>query len=302
MERDKDFMSKKRMYWTKLFNVENFETNKKTFAYEILTDGKAVSIVLRTTTSMKTDTINNYDVVWGLDPGRTNVFTAINNYGDVQKVSTSEYYFESKFTEKNRKYSMWYKNNNRVINAFRSLPSLKTTSINQYLDYLELFFKDVDYLLDFHFKKGFRDLKFTTYVCSKKKLHKMCKSLVRNNDSTIIGFGDWSNQDSPVLKKPKGPVKAFKECLKRYATVVDIDEYKTSKTCCCCHEEVVKTKVYTVLRCGNTLCKRNLINRDRNAASNILCLVVNQIEGKPKPTCFMRNATAITMNRRGTVG
>jgi hypothetical protein len=120
----------------------------------------------------------------------------------------------------------------------------------------------------------------------------MCKALV-NDKKTVVGFGDWSNQDSPVLKKPKGPVKAFKECLKRHATVIDIDEYKTSKTCSCCHEKVEKTKVYTVLRCGNTLCKRNLVNRDLNAALNILCLVVNQIEGRPRPNCFMRKVVTI---------
>ena len=304
MERDNNFITKKRDYWTKLFNVKKFETSTRSFAYEILTDGKAVSIILNKKKRPCESEVSiplNYDVVWGLDPGRTNILTATNSYGDTCKVSTAEYYFDSKITEKNRRYSKWYKNDQRVLTAFRTLPSLKTTSVDQFMSYLDIFFKEVDYLLDFHFRKGFRDAKFKTYVFAQKKLHNMCKQLV-NDNRTVVGFGDWSNKDSPVLRKPKGPVKAFKDTLKRYATVIDIDEYKTSKTCSCCHEEVEKTGVYTVLRCANTFCKRNLINRDQNAASNILYLVINQLEGRPRPACFMRMAPPIPVIGRSTVG
>lgn len=301
MKRDTSFISKKRDYWTTFFNVEKFETSTKTFAHEILTDGKAVSIILKSASSnvsMEPTLLPHYDTIWGLDPGRTHVFTATNNHGDVCNVSTSEYYFDSKITEKNKKYSRWYKNDERVTTTFKTLPSLKTTKIEQFLNYLNIFFKEVDYLLEFHFKKGFRDVKFKTYVFAKKKLHKMCQKLVQGQ--TLIGFGDWSNQDSPVLRKPKGPVKEFKNCLKRYATIIDIDEFKTSQTCCCCQSKLNKTKVYTVLRCSNTSCERNLVNRDRNAANNILCLTNCKVNQEVRPLCFMRKADAIQRNGIGT--
>jgi transposase len=289
IKRDKDFMKKRREYWTKLFNIEDFETQKKHFSYEILTDGKAVSIVLEYDTKpVTTPDIQDYDVVWGLDPGRSNVYTAVSDHGHIVNVSTPEYYFESKYTEKNIKYAKWYKNDVRVNKVFKELPSLKTSSLEGYLNYLDMFFVEVDYLLDLHYKKPFRDVKFKTYVFAQKKLHKMCMALTNGNKHTVVGFGDWSNTDSPILNKPKGPVKRFKECLKRYATVIDIDEFRTSKTCSCCHKELVRTKVYTVLRCDNTLCKRNLVNRDRNAANNILCLLQHHLKEEPRPECFRR--------------
>ena len=293
MKRDKNFIANKRTYWTKFFNIQDFETRNRSFAYEILTDGKAVSVILKKSSSGSSvcrEPDTDYDLVWGLDPGRSQVFTAMSNHGELQTLSTKEFYTESNYVKKNKKYAYWYKKDTRVSTTFKSLPSLKTTNISKYLEYLDIFFAEVDYLLDFHFRKPFRDVKFTTYIQSQKKLQKMCKQLVQDKENVLVGFGDWSNQDSPVLKLEKGPVKKFKECLKRYATVIDIDEFKTSKTCNCCHEELAKTNVYTVLRCSNTFCRRNLLNRDRNAAQNILCLTQHVLNNIPRPTCFTRSS------------
>uniref|UniRef100_K3WN19 Uncharacterized protein n=1 Tax=Globisporangium ultimum (strain ATCC 200006 / CBS 805.95 / DAOM BR144) TaxID=431595 RepID=K3WN19_GLOUD len=62
-----------------LFHIDKFKTANRKFDGEIVTDGKSVSIVMRKPKRESvTSELNakDYDVVWGLDPGRTDLFVA----------------------------------------------------------------------------------------------------------------------------------------------------------------------------------------------------------------------------------
>ncbi len=97
-----------------------------------MTDGKAVSIVLRKpkkeVISRKID-LKQFPVQWGLDPGRRDLFVAINNYEDKLSCSTREFYEDGRYKKRNQKIKHWYDNREDILEATRNMPTKKTASL-----------------------------------------------------------------------------------------------------------------------------------------------------------------------------
>ncbi|CAL8461438.1 g969 [Coccomyxa elongata] len=123
--RDEDFMERKRHYWSALFEVEKFERGGRTFGCEMQLDGKAVSILM--TRPKKTPPVpeqqeqkkklkksedpsydcknlqlDSYDRVLGLDPGRRDLFVAVDRDGGVTRCSAKRFYHEAGYTRTQR--------------------------------------------------------------------------------------------------------------------------------------------------------------------------------------------------------
>jgi transposase len=93
---------------------------------------------------------------------------------------------------------------------------------------------------------------------------------------------------------PSAPVKGFARALQKRATVVPIDEYKTSKLCSLCHDTLEKARLLAtnddgefelrknrnILRCASSACRANFWNRDVNAARNMLELLRSELKEK----------------------
>ena len=74
--------------------------------------------------------------------------------------------------------------------------------------------------------------------------------------------------------------------------MVDVDEFRMSKLCCCCYSETAKVKfnkkeINSVLRCSNNECGIT-IDRDINGASNIYMLVTKMVQKERRPEPFCR--------------
>ena len=68
--------------------------------------------------------------------------------------------------------------------------------------------------------------------------------------------------------------------LMRCTMVVMVNEFRTSKLCCGCHEVMHQQKnCFRVKRCLNSDCSRGFWNRDVNAAINILNLFLWAVRG-----------------------
>ncbi|KAF1319055.1 hypothetical protein FI667_g13413, partial [Globisporangium splendens] len=140
----------------------------------------------------------------------------------------------------------------------------------------------------------------------------------------LIGYGDWSRRDS-ISGHASSPVKGFRKALKKRATVVPVDEYRTSKLCSKCRtaleqarfqvkpkdieivlneakdnevvvketkdkKKVVLKKTKNALRCTSSKCKANFWNRDVNAARNILALLICKLLGLGRLEAFRRGS------------
>ncbi|EGZ30157.1 hypothetical protein PHYSODRAFT_469891 [Phytophthora sojae] len=118
-----------------------------------------------------------------------------------------------------------------------------------------------------------------------KAIDTLAKRLVPTPSPHVcVAFGDWSCQDG-LRGNPRAPVKAFRKALERRATVLPMDEFRTSKLCSCCHQSLRRARLQTkvkdkenkivlkgnrnVLYCKNSRCRAHFWNRDVNAAINI---------------------------------
>jgi len=110
---------------------------------------------------------------------------------------------------------------------------------------------------------------------------------------------DWNNR-AGIKGHPSAPVKGFARALQKRATVVPMDENKTSKLCSLCHDTLEKARLLAtnddgefesrmnrnVLRCANSACRTNFWNRDVNAAHNILELLAARLMGLGRIAAF----------------
>ena len=107
----KQFREVSDSFWRRLFNIDKFETSNRVFAGEILTDGKAVSIVLRKPKSPERASVTPdpacFEEVWGLDPGRREVFVASNEAQEVKRCTTSHYYDMAGYKRTLRTIQRW---------------------------------------------------------------------------------------------------------------------------------------------------------------------------------------------------
>ena len=128
--RGKAFREAADEFWRRLFNVDKFETASRKFAGEIVTDGKAVGITLRKPKIPEQPRSrphpDDFSEVWGLDPGRREVFVASNDNGDVKRCSSRHYRDMAGFTRSVKKIQRWQKRDDVVCLIIHAIPRKKT--------------------------------------------------------------------------------------------------------------------------------------------------------------------------------
>ncbi|KAF1317709.1 hypothetical protein FI667_g14517, partial [Globisporangium splendens] len=294
-------------WWRKLFRIDRFGTSNRKFAGEILADGKAVSVVMRkpkkTVASRRID-LSDCSQVWGLDPGRKDMFVASNESGPKVPCSTREFYEDARYTESLKKIKRWQDSHPDILEAIRNMPTKKTASVKKLKQHVDFLLPRLDLLLDFHIRKDLHGLIFKQHVFAQKKLQLLCRKLTDGTRGrTLVGFGDWSNRDQVgfIKKSPAGPVEHFESQLERYCSAIAVDEYRTSKLHSECHgelkdqypkkpcrdREVRVMKVPSVLHCTHNGCRDVTVNRDANASRNILLKC--EISGVSLPVAFRRS-------------
>ncbi len=260
--------------------------------------------------------MDSFTLKIGIDPGRTFFQSSCDGSVDekgrskCKQTSTKEFRHMSKYNQKRTWELNLRKRCPEYQERIKLIPSLKTGNLDLFTKNSKIIIDGSDWLFRFCREKPFQKWKFKTRIYEKKALHKCAKRLVGNSkkEQVIIGFGDWSQQDSGVLRgTAKAPVKKFKEELRKHATVVKIDEYKTSITCSCClkNNKMKKAKgikmvkdletgekspksgieIHQVLVCSN--CKI-CWQRDLNASINIRNLLLCKMEGKERPETLQR--------------
>ena len=302
-----DFKENKLAYWYEFFKIEKYETKQRKFAYTIYTDGKVAVIRLRKpkVEVLKQKDIKNikYEQYVGIDPGVRSLQTSCNDAGRVIETTTPSYRNDCKMKYACRKREMWYKNWEHY-EMWRNIPSFKTTNLTKMCDYFKYVYPNLQTIFKFHLYKNFRGLSFRSYCRGKATMHKICQSIVEKK-KTLVGFGDFSQKHGLVKKHPTAPIKKFRNELKRYCDVVEIDEWGTSKACNKCFNpiELYKNKVIrkkrdgtrtkaklsvinSVVRCKINECSLCCTDRDINASKNILFLLQLQKAGKKRPQCF----------------
>ena len=112
-----------------------------------------------------------------------------------------------------------------------------------------------------------------------------------DQEKVVIAYGDGDNQGTLRGTSPIMSSKLLRK-VSQSACVVVVNEFRTSKLCSCCHQEMTQFQdQFRMKHCTNSDCIRTVWDRDINASINILnlflvaCLSKN---GKGRPNAFKR--------------
>jgi transposase len=296
------------------FNYKKFERKNVKFDFSLYTNGYAICPLFvkpkHEFKEQKEIDYNEFERFGAIDPGVGSPITAYVSdslFGQNSKIeknkpihfSAKEYQHRAKFT-KQKQWNERLKNMNpNYKKVITEMPSMKTGSVEIMKKAIQYRLQHFHYLFEFSATKPFLKWRFTTYVYSQKALEYISKKVV-DNKKTLIGFGDWSQHDGFVKGHRKAPLNRTKRVLRKYCTLLEVDEYNTSQMCSCCCEGVkmeraklAKTKngeikivsCFKVLSC--TTCNI-LWNRDVNASRNIFMAFRNQLSGLQRPEHIQR--------------
>ena len=259
----------------------------------------------------------DYDMIIGLDPGRSYPVSTFRGEVDIgadgrqrsfcPQISTKEWRHDAKITEHAQWELRMRRKNEEYGAAIEALPSLKIGNFDTFKDNLRLTLAQAPFLLQHHAgKRKYREYSFKVSRFSKKALAKAARKLTKKRNPqpgeqrdchppkrTIIGWGDWSQQDGFLRGTPKAPVKKFRRAFKKMGfTIIEVDEYRTSKCCSSCGHVTENVhyggvRCHQVVRCGNNECEV-VWQRDCNAARNMHQVLLTMLHGQPRPVALQR--------------
>ncbi|KAK9386852.1 hypothetical protein V1515DRAFT_580550 [Lipomyces mesembrius] len=119
-----------------------------------------------------------------------------------------------------------------VASVATTIPTSKTAQVAQYLDHARVSLAAFPVLFE-HYKDE-RPLRWKTYCREQKALHSICLRVKGNKrakkEDVVVAHGD-GRFGSTMGGKRAAPVKKLRKHLRRYATVVPVDEFRTSRVC-----------------------------------------------------------------------
>jgi hypothetical protein len=235
----------------------------------------------------------------GGDPGKDDLMMMIDDANKTIRYSRKQRNMESKM-----------RRNNTIMNRMRKKSGImaieqkifdekvrKTSSIDAYLDYITAYQEFTRRCIGFYQNVLFRKMKMRKYVYTEKSINKLIKTIkTAYGSDCVIGFGDWSLHHTKQMKgKPPTPNIGLRRKLRGHIPIIDVDEFRTSKVCNVCKNEVKNAcindkSIWRLVKC-ETCCSPNkqvFMNRDVNAAKNILAITHALINGDPRPNAYRR--------------
>jgi hypothetical protein len=313
-------------FWRKFFNVNLVETKYRRFGYMIITDGCSVSVKMQHFENLKgSSQLSDEDFksfyesgickTIGIDPGVSKVITGIDNERRIVSYSSGRYYEKSKVFLSQKLTTKW---NEETADLIAEIPTSKTSDVQTIKEFARKYLEHIETLLMNRMSKGYRNIRFMRYVNKQKAINEICDMIAPEGNPVIVGFGNWSGVGrTPISRRCSGPVKEIKKELSQRSNVkfIEIDEFRTSCRCSCCHRPMVKMKAFTckkqcdgtslrsatkqrihsVLHCTNSDCvfegrRMGTMNRDVNGSINIHMLLLRQLDGLERPLAFRRGS------------
>ena len=318
------FRSNSRQHWETYFNLSKAEGKNKRRDFETMlkTDGYAVSVVLSKTLAEGTvkkrgkkmhaafaATATAQDIagkrVVAVDPGRIDLATCAWTADDEEKTpsfcrySNKEYQAKIGLKSAHVKRRQWMSTAG-LQEALNQLPTAKTPRTFLMLAHIAELFNILDRLLQLNGMRRVRSMRFSQHCLRQRVMYDICQRITASADPSdkrpvVVAFGAGMFNSCSRGHCP-GPVKAVRKALRRRGVeVYDVNEDYTSQLCNSCHSKVVPMyskgggkAIYSVRRCTTTTCMRMTMNRDVNAALNILYIFMAETLHGSRPEVFTR--------------
>lgn len=305
--------------WQENFKIKSkYFSDKLKFNCMIKTDGVGCTVILYKWININNKKKKEENILklpenpqWiGIDPGRKDVFTSCDEYGNINKLSNKQYYDRSKFWERTRKMNKCILNNN-IESFMMNMLTFKTNCSDNTLVLMNYLFDNKE-KVDLYFKiqctRYIRHNRWRCYIHKNKTLDKACKKILSDKKNPVISYGDASfchnNKGHPSSLRGNWIYHRLKYIHK--ANIFYTREFNTSQICSNCHAEsrlVGLCTKYDIIRPGvqrpsNTHFVRScthcrmIWNRDVNASRNILSLGKISTSGSDRPDLFCKKLPA----------
>ncbi|RLN94995.1 hypothetical protein BBJ28_00019981, partial [Nothophytophthora sp. Chile5] len=295
---------------------------RRDFECMLKTDGYAVSVILSKVKAVATGwDVPTLDVnlagkrVVGVDPGRTDLANCawMDEAGEpvFSSYSNKEYQQKIVLKKAGAKRRLWMSRAN-LQEAMTQLPSAKTPSTFAMMAHLEQLFLILNRVLALNGLRRVRGLtlnglqrvrglRFSQPCLRQRVMYDICDRItssgaaVEDDRPVVVAFGAGMFSSCSRGHCP-GPVKGVRRALReRGVEMYDVNEDYTSQLCNCCHGKVVPMysqgggmAIHGVRRYLSATCMRKTLNRDVNAALNILCIFTVETLQGDRPRVFTR--------------
>ena len=239
----------------------------------------------------------------GIDPGRKDVISYIDDFETKRSISNNEYYTRCRFRFRTQKMLTWAKKEN-LYEWERSFPSMSKGTVRAFETYLHFLFETDNHakMVKFRTSRKVKKLRWTCHIHKQLAIDGICKELIgsyNKKKDIIVAFGDASFNHASKGYAPSPRRTLISNRLSRHhgIEVIPVREFNTSQVCSVCYspQGLSKapstfhiTKPHFVRRCSNPTCQI-MWNRDVNAARNIRDLGKIQFLGWKRPLLYSKS-------------
>ena len=273
-------------HYHSIFNINTLAGRHCEFTRTLQTDG--ISLVVHYQRPKKISDDKEFKIdpthrLVGIDPGRENIYYGVEYLHDKIKsyvLTRNQYYFETGMIQARKNTQRWHKGIQNNLVAMTKVSS-KGANSNRHATYVSEYLRNVESIWDEHKKQRWARQRLRLYGGKKRvfaNFFKRIEDADRSRKVTVIyGSASFSPGGKGEVNVPVG--RAFKECSMHFPTKV-VDEYRTTAVHYFTNTMLqkvqkrrhkgTKTTVRGLLWCSSTSRNNKFVNRDLNAALNIL--------------------------------
>jgi hypothetical protein len=221
-------------------------------------------------------------------------------------VKKNEWYRMCGFTRRTKQMNHWLERDTTGVKDFQKAPTAAAPSLQGYKERCKAVLEKLDCLKKFYVSsRRVRRLKFNTYMRTQSSTEWLVSQICGNNDhieqeKVVVGYGDASLNHNMKGTSPMTSSR-FLKALKGRAVVIMTSEFRTSKLCCSCFQEMKgelmtdeegnRSRSFGLRRCDNSDCICSLWDRDDNASINMIFKLIWSLCGEELPVEFRRKKT-----------
>ena len=198
-----------------------------------------------------------------IDPGNNKMFNMLVN-NKTFTMKKNHYFNLAGILNDNMLRKRILDNNEEIkcIYTMLSKTNLKTAKIDKILKYINIMTQHWETLWTYYKNRTFNKLKYKKYIMSKQAISRITKEIIKKYKKKkkkllfLMGNGNGTMTITNTKNSSSvGPIKRIIKELSMREVVVYVDEYKTSKLCNCCEEEI--EHVYCLHYSSNKSIKNN---------------------------------------------
>ena len=151
---------------------------------------------------------------------------------DTLTCSKSRWQEESGHRHRQKQTASWMQADPDLIGIFEQMPSAKVASTAALGQHILYRLRHLSIVLDHFCAPQYQMLRWATFRKRQSAMAKLCNYITNKDSNTVVGYGDAAFNSS-------APTSSLRRRLRSLCHVYDVDEFRTSKLCCACHQPMI---------------------------------------------------------------